>query len=615
MKALTVNPWKRYQWVKELQKDIEAYQSGFATRAEDAGMVRQMGLLVRRHKMLTFTVMSIFAAIFTASVVGTTQWIKAEQSRKTAEHQRELARDALTALKGSAPDMALLATRYISTQQPEEALKRICFAVEMRPGNADYLCLRGNVLQTMRRLDEARECYRQALKSDPNHKMAQANLELCTQVLARNGKNKDLSAAALRDLYVGISAQNRFDDALLVLGKGRTLESVMRQMLQKSRIYCKNLSVDDKGLCAVDLSNTSVSDLSPLKDIPISRLNLMRTSIFDLSPLKSLPLTSLNIAYTKISDLSPLRGMRLTELNIGQTWVKDISPVKGMPLKFLNLDSLPVKDLSIVKGMPLERLGVHRTDVTDLSPLKDMPLAKLNMIGTQITDLSPLRSTPLRILCIDRNSPADLSALKGMTTLTFFSEYGEGGGDDVALGMLNPAITALDKKDLSRARKEAETVMRDWRGVPAMIPALNAARWMLDFSIPMIEKPNDFPPRALTYEGHHYCDYYLPMKWDDAKKFCESLGGHLVTVASDDEWRWLLDAFPDHTGMWLGGYLDKQAGKWKWVTGEQWNFTDWSTNQPDNHENSEDVVQIFDDNRFNDTKRDRPERFIIEWDR
>ena len=36
------------------------------------------------------------------------------------------------------------------------------------------------------------------------------------------------------------------------------------------------------------------------------------TRVSDIGPLKGMPLTSLNCAQTPISDLSPLRGMPLT---------------------------------------------------------------------------------------------------------------------------------------------------------------------------------------------------------------------------------------------------------------------------------------------------------------
>jgi eukaryotic-like serine/threonine-protein kinase len=50
MRALAVDKSKRYKTVAELAADVEAYQGGFATRAEEAGLLTQLRLLIQRHK-------------------------------------------------------------------------------------------------------------------------------------------------------------------------------------------------------------------------------------------------------------------------------------------------------------------------------------------------------------------------------------------------------------------------------------------------------------------------------------------------------------------------------------------------------------------------------------
>jgi serine/threonine protein kinase/WD40 repeat protein len=53
MKALQLEKEQRYQRVMQLSADIEAYQGGFATTAERAGVLTQMKLLMLRHKAMT----------------------------------------------------------------------------------------------------------------------------------------------------------------------------------------------------------------------------------------------------------------------------------------------------------------------------------------------------------------------------------------------------------------------------------------------------------------------------------------------------------------------------------------------------------------------------------
>ncbi|MEM7396996.1 MAG: hypothetical protein AAF492_32115, partial [Verrucomicrobiota bacterium] len=63
MKALSKDQEARYDSVQLLQKDIEAFQGGFATSAEEAGLLKLMQLFFRRHKVATFTLLTIFSLV------------------------------------------------------------------------------------------------------------------------------------------------------------------------------------------------------------------------------------------------------------------------------------------------------------------------------------------------------------------------------------------------------------------------------------------------------------------------------------------------------------------------------------------------------------------------
>ena len=51
-KAMHLDSTRRYKQVTDLIRDIEAYQGGFATSAEGAGVARKIGLLIRRQRAL-----------------------------------------------------------------------------------------------------------------------------------------------------------------------------------------------------------------------------------------------------------------------------------------------------------------------------------------------------------------------------------------------------------------------------------------------------------------------------------------------------------------------------------------------------------------------------------
>jgi internalin A len=87
--------------------------------------------------------------------------------------------------------------------------------------------------------------------------------------------------------------------------------------------------------------------------------------VTDLSPLKGLPLKRLAIHFTKVSDMSPLQGMKLEYLDCYRAPVRDISSLKGMPLEVLDLRWTKVSDLSPLQQCKnLKRIGVNSSPVT-----------------------------------------------------------------------------------------------------------------------------------------------------------------------------------------------------------------------------------------------------------
>ena len=98
-----------------------------------------------------------------------------------------------------------------------------------------------------------------------------------------------------------------------------------------------------------------------------------------------------NFSGSTLRDLKPLRDAPISILQLGNTAVADLTPLSGMSLTLLNLDNTQVSDLSPLKGMPLKTFSLRGTRVTDLSPLRGMNLTSLLLINCRkLTDLSPL---------------------------------------------------------------------------------------------------------------------------------------------------------------------------------------------------------------------------------
>ncbi|MDP6505833.1 MAG: serine/threonine-protein kinase, partial [Planctomycetota bacterium] len=87
MKALSLKQSDRYQGVKELQMEIEAWQGGYATQAEQAGLGRQLKLLIGRHRT-EFSLAASAALLLFAVITGSLFKVNSEKQIAIAEKEK-----------------------------------------------------------------------------------------------------------------------------------------------------------------------------------------------------------------------------------------------------------------------------------------------------------------------------------------------------------------------------------------------------------------------------------------------------------------------------------------------------------------------------------------------
>ena len=130
------------------------------------------------------------------------------------------------------------------------------------------------------------------------------------------------------------------------------------------------------------------------------------------------------------------------------------------------------------------------------------------------------------------------------------------------------------------------------------------------------------PSKAKEYNGHTYYVYTANnYTWEKAKAFCEKKGGHLATITSSGENKFIrtlmTNSKVDET--WIGGKYE--SGKWKWITGESFKYKDWDTSrgQPDIANGKRTCLELYDDgwgawtNEWN-INYTATLGFVCEWD-
>lgn len=86
------------------------------------------------------------------------------------------------------------------------------------------------------------------------------------------------------------------------------------------------------------------------------------------------------------------------------------------------------------------------------------------------------------------------------------------------------------------------------------------------------------PYEAVEYNGHHYHVYDdFVQTWSDAEDFCESQGGHLAIIGSDEENNRVYKIMRDsgYKTAYIGLSDEHLTGVWLWTNGESIDYAHW----------------------------------------
>jgi hypothetical protein len=120
--------------------------------------------------------------------------------------------------------------------------------------------------------------------------------------------------------------------------------------------------------------------------------------------------------------------------------------------------------------------------------------------------------------------------------------------------------------------------------------------------------------------GHWYLFVNGNYTWQQGSDYANSVGGHLATLTTTEENDWVVSIMAGAINPWIGGYQDLNApdyaepdGGWRWETGEEWSYTNWSTSEP-NNVGGEHWIHIGNSSGFwNDWANGNLAELLIEW--
>ena len=170
-----------------------------------------------------------------------------------------------------------------------------------------------------------------------------------------------------------------------------------------------------KNLQTLDISRNRVTDLSPLRNLPIRTLNIAGNPVKDISPVATPYLKDLNLVETEVDDLACLTNTSLTRLILDyESDMRSFEKLSALPLKTLLFFQRPGMLLKDIASLKLESLVVSDIGQEDLCYLTNMPLQSLSLRYTGVTSLEPLASLPIRSLIVSSGSLALLNGIESL---------------------------------------------------------------------------------------------------------------------------------------------------------------------------------------------------------
>ncbi|WDE96443.1 serine/threonine-protein kinase [Lentisphaera profundi] len=376
LKAMSPSKENRYQSADEFANEIRSWLGGFATSAEEAGFVRNMSLVFKRHKTEAFySLVFLIVAVLIAGIA----FQRVNQEKERAQQSEE--------------------SEKMARQRVEDSEQKLSLTVddlELERARKEQISLKAS-----------NNFYSTAMNSIRNEQYTRA-MTMIDDILALNPLNQKALLEKGR-LLIG---QLRFHEAVITLKKYQKQKAIL-PLMDFAKKY--RLIKPENGLLEIDIFLIFLNDV---KEVPIKfnwhihkmvikwvtnnyplemRIELARR-IISADGRHRFIVKNVDQGYTLdisdhegLQDIAILSNLPLLELDMSKTAVRDLSALRGMQLNVLNLSDTYVSELSSLKKADLEELdlrGSHVTKINDLN-LKRLKLIYLNEF---IVSLSPLAS-------------------------------------------------------------------------------------------------------------------------------------------------------------------------------------------------------------------------------
>lgn len=340
LKAMSPSPENRYQSVDELRREISAYREGFSTQAEEASFLKELFLLVKRHK-------AIACLVFIGFVISTMFIIKLKNNEttilNTVSRLEEEKDGRIKISKLAAPRILKECRDFINNLEFDQALKAATLCVDLDNELQEAWELKGILHFGKQQFKEAKDAF--------SIIGTEKSLQYIS-LLNRFDKNFDqLTDIQVLNLVKELHVLDSDDHITIQLFK--YLNGLSRPITRKINLISQALDILNNteqeyrfecyfrnGNFTLTLNDSWViHNIKPLIGLPVTRLELKDTSINDIRILKTMPLQYVNLSYAPVKEIHSLRDTGIEELYIRGTRISKLEDLRYMKnLKRIQVD-------------------------------------------------------------------------------------------------------------------------------------------------------------------------------------------------------------------------------------------------------------------------------------
>ncbi len=349
MKALRLNPTRRYQSVIQLKSEVEAYLNGFATEAQNASFWQQLRLLLKRNKSMAIATASFIFLLLAFTGIFFNRLAKKEKAARTLANTlqaEKVQREKAHKLYRESVERNLESLKLYEYEKMSKEK-----ALDYLYGQADYFFRRNDFRNTKVFCEKAlaaspcnprfsellAKCYLTqqwipvAVKAMENYDFEHKDefIDKLIQLQKLREKNgydykdqgrkfsrKDLLkyGKVLHEFgFTGIMQKTYYNKPHMPVTK--EYQPLLEYMLKFYNPQVKNLNIKVEsvnGQSKLDLSNNkALVDITALHGFEISILNLSKTSVSNLKEFThKLKITEIDISHTNFINLVEIRKMK-----------------------------------------------------------------------------------------------------------------------------------------------------------------------------------------------------------------------------------------------------------------------------------------------------------------